>query len=188
MEINKYQDITGVVTTEDIPEGRMVLVVGHSESYDFGSREDLPGVKLPDTTVEGTKARFCITWAVDNTKPPLYQPYPSFDYALRHGFDQSQNVPFTAKVHLTQPSMTEGQTIPSGYLALAFGPGVFTVPSGSFVYSDTLATPGAFLVVANTADDGAGEAGKLKYSATATFAQVERYDSTNNALTFRINY
>ena len=40
-------------------------------------------------------------------------------------------------------------------------------------------------MVANTADDSAADAGKLKYSATAGIAIVERYDTTNNRLTFR---
>jgi hypothetical protein len=186
MKINKYRDITGVLTTEDIVEGRMVLVVDHAQSHDFGSRTDLRGVKLPDDSTEAGRARFCLTWAVDNAEPPLYQPYPSMSWALRGGFDQSANVPFDAKVRLTQPSLQEGDTIPSGSLALAFGPGEFTVPSGSYVASANI-VPGAPLAVANASDDGADSAGMLKYSATVGFAETVEVDSDGN-LTFRILY
>ena len=71
-----------------------------------------------------------------------------------------------------------------GEVCLAFGGGVFTVPSGAFIFHASL-DAGAHLVVANTADDSAGEAGQLKYSSTAGIAIVERYDATNNRLTFR---
>jgi len=188
MEINKYRDITGVVTTEAIPEGRMVLVSDSGESHNFGSRTDLRAVKLPDDSTEAAKARFCITWAVDNSQTPIYEPYPAFDFALRGGWDQAENVPFNAKVYLTHPGNKVGLTIPSGALALAFGPGEFTVESGAYVASADIQTPGNYLVVANTADDGAADAGKLKYSASATFAEVVRYDSSDGSLTFRINY
>lgn len=187
MKINKYEDIRGVVVTEDIVEGRMVLLTSHSESIDFGSREDLPGVKLPDDSTEAGRARYLVTFAVDNTEPPIYEPYPQFTYALRYGFDQNANVPFNAKVRLTQPSMQENQTIPSGALALAFSRGVFTVPSGAFVYSANL-VPGAYLEVLNAADDTEAQAGKLNYTASASFAEVVKFNSAEYSLTFRINY
>lgn len=189
MEINKYRDITGVVTKEAIVEGRMVLLINHSQSIDFGSQTDLPGVKLPDDSTEAAMAHFVIAFAVDNTQPPLYKPMPSLGtFATRYGFESASNMPFNADVTMVPDSNTIGRTIPSGALALAFGPGTFTVPSGAFVYAADLEVPGTWLTVANTADDGAADAGKLKYSASATPMQVERYDSTNNKLTFRINY
>lgn len=184
MEINKYVDIEGVVTTEAIVEGRMVLFTSHSQSHDFGSRTDLKGVKLPDTSAEAARAKYVVAFAVDNSQLPLYQPTPSYSYALRYGFDKVANVPFTAKVYLTHPGNMVGQEIPSGSLALAFAGGVYTVPSGSFIYNANL-TPGAYLVVANTADDGADSAGKLKYSASAGVAIVEKYNSDDASLTFR---
>lgn len=191
MEINKYREIVGVVTTEAIPEGRMVLLGASSETHDFGSREDLPGAALPATQAEAAKAHYVIAFAVDNTKPPIYEPMPAFDWALRQGFDQAANVPFNADVHMTQPSMTIGQTIGSGALALAFGPGVYTVPSGAFIYSAGLEVPGTWLEVANDAEDSAADAGKLMEDADGSegkFAQVERYDSSDGSLTFRINW
>src|SRR3990170_3587062 len=189
MEINKYTDITGVVTTEAIVEGRMVLYVGHSETHDFGSREDLTGVKLPDTQDEAARSHFVITWPVDNTKPPLYYPYPSYAFSLRQGWDQATNMPFNADVTMIPYSMTTCKTIPSGYLALAFGPGVFTVPSGCYIYSANMEVPGTWLEVANTAEDGAGFEGMLMEDADGSegkFAQVERFNDTTGALTFRL--
>jgi len=186
MEIRKYQDIMGVVAAEDIVEGRMVLLTPSSDTYDFGSRTDLPGVKLPDNSTEAGEAKYVSGFAVDNRSLPIYQPVPAFTYALRQGFDQAANVPFSATVYLTHPgNMSSPQTIPSGEPALAFAGGVFTVPSGSFIYSASLAA-GAYLVAANTSDDGADSSGKLKYSATAGIGKVIQYNSTANELTFRI--
>ena len=185
MEIRKYVDIEGVVVTEDIVEGRMVLFTSHSWDHDFGSWSDLKGVKLPDTSAEAARAYYVLGFAVDNSLLPIYEPTPSLSYATRMGFESSANVPFTAKAYLTHPANMVGQTIPSGTLALAFAGGVFTVPSGAYIYNANLATPGTFLVVANANDDSEADAGKLKYSATAGVAIVERYNSDTNELTFR---
>jgi hypothetical protein len=188
MEINKYRDITGVVVLEDIVDGRMVLLTSHSQSVNFGSQTDLPGAKLPEDATDAKKAHFVVTHAVDNIRPPIYVPYPQMSYALRGGFDQAANVPLEGiDVHLTPLSVTEGRTIPSGSLALAFGPGVFTVPSGAFVHSADIETPGTWLQVSADGDD----AGKLEVDADYSeggFAQVERYDGTNDRLTFRLNW
>ncbi len=196
MEINKYTDITGVVTAQAIVEGRMVLLVANDEGensvdYDFGSRVDLPGARLPLTEAEAEKAHYVITFAVDNSTPPLYQPYPAFSFALRGGWEQDANVPFSAVVHMVPQSMKVGLTIPSGVPALAFGPGVFTVPSGAFVYSANLKVPGTWLEVANVADEGADTAGKLQEDADGSegkFVQVERFTVADWSLTFRINW
>lgn len=187
MEINKITDVEGAVATEDIVEGRMVLLTTHGTSHDFGSRTDLPGIKLPDTAAESAKAFYVAGFASDNRQLPIYVSPPSYTYALRMGWDQAVNVPFSATVFLTHPQNLIGQTIPSGSLALAYGGGTFTVPSGSFVYNANLATPGTYLAACNTADDGAAYAGMLKYTASGTgaVAKVHRFDSTNFALTFR---
>lgn len=189
MEINKYTDIVGVVVTEDIPEGRMVLVTAHSESHDFGSREDLMGVKLPSTAAEALLAKYIVTWTVDNSnfEGPIRMiiPQPSYDWSLRRGaFEQAGNLPASTTMYFTYPGHQHGVTIPSGFMALAFDRGVFTVPSGAFVYSASL-VPGAKLEVLNTNDDGAGSAGKLAYNASGTIGIVERYDATTGDLTFR---
>ncbi len=71
MEINKFSDIIGVLTKADIVEGRMVLLTGHDQSHDFGSREDLPGVKLPATAAEAAKATYLLVFAQDNRSLPI---------------------------------------------------------------------------------------------------------------------
>jgi hypothetical protein len=185
MEVRKYQDIIGVVTTEAIYEGRMVLLTESSESYDFGSREDLPGVKLPDDSTEAAKAKYIIAFASDNRSLPIYQSTPSYSYALREGWDQTANVPFSATVYLTHPGNMVGQQIPSGVPALAYAGGVFTLPSGSFTYSASL-VPGADLVAQNANDHGDDLAGVPAYSASAGIGKVIQYNSTDVELTFRI--
>lgn len=186
VEINKFTDIIGVVTTEAIPEGRMVLLTSHSFNHNYGSRQDLPGIKLPDTSAEAAKAKYVAVFAQDNRGLPIYQPTPSYSYQLRDGYGVgNDNVPITGStIYLTHPQNMVGQTIPSGELAVAHGGGVYTVPSGYYTYNANLEVPGAFLVASNTADDGAANAGKLKYSASAGIAIVERVDSNKN-LTFR---
>lgn len=189
MEINKYTDIVGVVATTDIPEGRMVLLTSHVWDHNFGSKVDLPGVKLPADSTEAGFAKYCLTWPVNNSNAEgaikMFIPQPSFAWALRAGaWDQASNVPFNATVYLTYPGHQEGVTIPSGFQALAFDRGVFTVPSGAFIYSADLVA-GAPLEVLNTGDDGADSSGKLAYNAAGTIAVVERFDSDAYSLTFR---
>ena len=187
MEVNHYGDeVLGVLATEDIVEGRMVLLTSHSWDYDFGSLVDLPGVKLPDNATEAAKAHFVTKFAQDNRSLPIYQPHPAFDWALRHGFDQAANAPFNALVYITKPGQQEGRTIPSGVGCVAYGEGVYTVPSGAYIHSVTLETPGASLEVANTADDSAADAGKLKAGTTNVVAEVVRHDSATGRLTFKI--
>jgi hypothetical protein len=188
MEIRKYHDIIGVVTTEDIIEGRMVLMTAHSVSYDFGSKEDLPGVKYPTSAAEAKEAKFIVAFAVDNSSTPIYNPYPSFSFALREGWDQAANVPFNAQVFLTHPGNMRGQTIPSGSLALAFAGGVFTVYSGNYTPSSSL-VPGAYVEALNSGDDSTSK-GMLQHTSTVADAigRVVQYDATAQELTFRLDY
>jgi len=187
MEINHYGDtILGVVASEDIVEGRMVLLTTNYFSRDFGSQTDLPAVKMPDTQAEAGRARYVVTFEQDNRPTPFFQPHPSMAFALRYGFDQAENAPFSTTVYLTHPGVQEGRTVPSGAGALAFGEGIYTVPSGAFVYSAELQVPGTPLAACDTASDSAGDAGKLHYSTTEVVAEVVRYDNTNNKLTFKI--
>jgi hypothetical protein len=185
MEVRKYQDIMGVVTIQAIYEGRMVLLVDSDETHDFGSYEDLPGVRLPIDSTEAANAKYILGFASDNRSLPIYHTTPAFSFALREGWDQTANVPFATTVYLTHPGNLIGQEIPSGVPALAYAGGVFTLPSGAFAYNASLA-PGAHLVSSNQADDGADEAGKPKYSATAGIGKVIQYNTTDNELTFRI--
>ena len=183
MEINKFTDILGVVVTEDITEGRLVALTANTVNAD----SDLPGVRLPVDADDAKKAFYVVTWIAPNQSLPLYIPSPSIDFSLRRGaFDQAANLPLTGStIHLTWPGQKEGVTIPSGFQALAFSEGVFTVPSGAFVYSASL-VPGAYLEVLNVSDDTTS-AGKLNYTTTQAdaIAIVERYDSVENKLTFR---
>lgn len=142
------------------------------------------GIKLPANSTEAAKAKYVAAFALDNRPTPIMETIPSWTFAQRHGFDQAVNVPFTTKVYLDHPgNMETPQTIASGSLALAFDRGVFTVPSGHFVYSASL-VPGAPLEVLNTTDDTT-DTGKLAYNASGTIGVVERFDSTNFTLTFR---
>jgi hypothetical protein len=191
MEINKFTDIVGVVLTEAVVEGRMVLLAQNTQAaYDFGSRSDLPGARRPADDTEAGRAKFVVTWPVSNARAhgpiKMFVPQPSLEWALRQGgWDQAANVPFSADVHLTYPGQKDGVTIPSGSLALAFDRGVFTVPSGSYVYSDSLRNPGATLEVLNIADDTDADAGKLAYASGGTIAVTEHFDVSTYALTFR---
>jgi hypothetical protein len=190
MEIRLTEsEVIGVIPTADIVEGRMVLLTTHAWSYDFGSQTDLPGAKVPATADEAKKARYVIGWSVDQRKPPYYQPTPSYTWSMRQGFGNAANSPFATTVYLTYPGYTEGATIPSGVPSLAYGRGVYTVPSGAYIYSASIAK-GASLIVANTAEDTT-DAGKLKYQATyddRVVAIVEHIDSTTGKLTFRMEY
>jgi hypothetical protein len=190
MEINKYSDILGVVVCEDTVEGRFVLLTENiAGSHDFGSRTDLPGVIRPKNSAQAARANYVVTWIVPNQSLPLYIPTPSLPYSLRRGgFDQSGNLPFDpTAVHLTWPGQKNGVAIPSGFPAIAFAGGVFTIPSGLFIYNVGLRTPGNYVIAANDTDDGAGEGGKAKYSASATGAVgvVERFDVSEWSLTVR---
>jgi len=187
MEINHYGDtILGVVASEDIVEGRMVLLTTNYFSRDFGSQVDLAAVKMPTTQAEAGRARYVVTFEQDNRSLPLYQPQPALAWALRGGFDQDANAPFSATVYITHPGVQEGRTVPSGEGCLAFGEGIYTVPSGAFVYSPELQVPGTPLAAADTASDSAGDRGKLHYSTTEVVAEVVKFHTEDSRLTFKI--
>lgn len=184
MEVNKYSDIRGVVLTEDIKPGRMVKITSHTWDHNFGSRTDLPGVALPTSEAEAKEAFFMIDWALDNRSLPVYHNAPRYDWALRDGFDRTANLPMTAQtVLLTHASdMHTEMTINSGELGRAYGGGVFTVGSGDYVYSASMA-PGSKVAVAYT------DPNKGKFIHTTdlslTVGYVEKIDTTNNKLTVR---
>lgn len=188
MEINKYEEILGVVTTADVTEGKFGVLTSHSFSNDFGSMTDLPGWKVPATAEEATRATNLISFPVDNRPYPQLLPIPSYAWSLRQGFGNANNVPFTATMYITNPANQENVTIPSGTAALAFQGGVFTIPSGQYVYSASLQTPGALVQVCNTAEDTT-DAGKLKYLATKSYRAVgivRHFDATTARLTVEI--
>lgn len=187
MEINRFDKVQGVVATEDIVEGRFVVLGTHSETHDFGSQEDLLGAKKPTSAEEAKRAKYIVTWPVSNVPAgqPQYVPTPAYAFSLRQGFGSAANVPFDAKVYLTYPGYTDGATIPSGNLALAFTEGVFTLPSGAYVYSADVIVKGAAVIIEYSGAD----AGKPKYTAAlevGVVGFVENYDSTTGKLTLRI--
>jgi hypothetical protein len=190
LEINRFDNVRGVIAMEDVVEGRFIVIVPNTFTNDFGSEADLVGARTPDTADEGKRARYVITWPVSNGQTPIYQPTPSFPFALRQGgWDQAVQTPFDTKVYLTYPGYTEGETIPSGNMALAFTEGTFTIPSGGYVYSSNIIVQGAALVVCDATSDGAPAAGKLKYSATMAFGVIgftEKYDAATGKLTVRV--
>jgi hypothetical protein len=188
MEINRFEhQITGVVTMAATVEGRAGVLVAHSQSHDFGSRTDLPGFRVPATAEEAKNARFLVTWAQNQTAFPQIQTLPSYDWALRGGFDQPAQSPASVTLYMTNPANQNGQTIPSGMPALAFGKGTYTLASGAFIASASWAV-GALVQVANTAEDTT-DAGKFKYLASygdRKVGTVVEYDSTNHKLTVEL--
>lgn len=202
MEINKSHDITGVITTEDIVEGRHVhltshpgygTIAGEAGVADLTGRlVDEPGVMLPNTVSGANRANYLITWPVTNMKPPMMLPFvgPTYSFALRQMFDQATNLPLTGRtIYMTYPGNQESMTLPSGTLALGFNGvgGEFTLPSGQYVYSANLQIPGTRLRVCDTVTDGAAAAGMLAETngVTTEIAEVSRFNATTFALTFR---
>jgi hypothetical protein len=189
MEINRFEDVIGVVVQEDIVEGRFVVLTSNGLGGSFMNVDaDLPGAKLPDTAEEAKRAKFCVTFAVDNRPTPIID-YPSTVYDFRGGWVNAQAGPLTGvKMWLTHPGNQEGQTIPSGYKALAYTEATLTIPSGGYIYNAGLTVPGGAIIVANAADDTTN-LGKLKFTATmaaGVIGFVEKYDSATGALTVRI--
>jgi hypothetical protein len=188
MEINRFEEVVGVRVTEDIVEGRFVVLTAHNLGGAIMNVDaDVPGAKLPTTTEEAKRARFCVTFAVDNRPAPIID-YPQTAFDFRGGVVNSQQGPLTGmKMWLTHPGNQVSQTIPSGYKALAFTEGVFTLPSGQYVYNVALRTPGAAIEIESTAG---ADRGKPKYLATydadKVVGFVHEFDATTAALSVRI--
>jgi len=186
MEINKIMgDVKPVVAVQAIVEGKMVLLTQNTiASYDFGSKVDLAGVKVPSTADEAKRARFMVAFPVTYMTPPIYATPPSFDSAMRGGWDQAANLPFTSEIQTTYPGYQKSKTIPSGSLARAFGAGTYTVYSGQFVASAGIIVPGALVQVEYAA--GADQ-GRLKvattYDADLVVGVVDAYDTAYCNLT-----
>lgn len=190
MEVNKSSDITGVMITEDIVEGRLVLLTTNPGFPGdlTGRPTDVPGAKLPDTPAEAARATYCITWPRENRKPPLVG-YPTYPFALRRTFDQTANMPATVMTYLTDPGLQESLTIPSGNLAIGFSccGTEITLPSGQYVYDPTMQIPGTRLRACDTLTDGAALAGMPAVVGSGTaVAEVSRFTVATFALTFRM--
>ena len=189
MEINEFDEVLGVIPTQDIVEGRFVLLCPHTFSNDFGSDVDLPGVKLPGSLAEAVKARFILTWKVDNRVGPIFA-VPSYPFAQRGGWDQIANAPFQTTVYLTHPGNQNCLTIPSGVSALAYTEGVFTVASGCYIYDADIIKVGANVAIQFAGGGTGADDGKPMYGGAgpglASIGETYRYDSTTGALTIRI--
>ena len=72
MEINRFEDVIGVVTQADTVEGRFIVLTSNSFGGLFINVDaDLPGAKVPATAEEAKRAKFCLAWAVDNRESPI---------------------------------------------------------------------------------------------------------------------
>jgi len=186
MELNQIGDIIiGAVAMDNIVEGRFVVLASHSLSKDYGSQSDLPGARLPVNSTEASRAKYITKFEQDNRSLPIYQPNPAYSFALRYGFDQAENAPFSADVYITHPGVQVGRTIPSGSNLALHGEGIYTIPSGAWISSANLKVPGATFTIANRADDTTN-AGKVKTSASNVIGEVVRYNASNDDLTIRV--
>lgn len=195
-EINRFEDVIGVVTQADTVEGRFVVLTSQAFTGTYiNINDDLPGAVVPATAEDAKRAKFLLMWAVDNRTPPYInydRAFPASLFDTRGGFGgNAQQGPLTGlTMYLTQPGHQEGLTIPSGYKALGYTEGTFTFPSGAYIDSAEIKVPGAAIIVANTADDGgATEAGKPKYTATMAAGVIgftESFDSATGRLTIRV--
>jgi len=190
MEINRFEDVIGVQLQSAAVEGRFVVLVANTLGGTImNTNEDLPGARVPATAEEAKRAKYCLTWAVDNRQTPIVD-WPSSVYDFRGGWVNNTAGPLTGQtMYLTHPGNQESGTIPSGYKALGYTEGTFTIPSGQYIYNANIIVPGAAIMVANTADDTAAEAGKPKYTATMAAGVIgvtETYDTDTGALTIRV--
>lgn len=194
VEIRKFTDIIGVILTENITDGRCVMLTAAPSNVTpynvYGLREDTPGVKLPTSDDESKRARYVVKWAKDNRPTPLYYPMPLYSHIVRnYGFETGQsspsgrNLPMTSvTVYLMHPQVQEGLVIPSGELGLAYGGGVYTFYSGEFVNSAEIQVIDNPVGVQYTAG---ADRGKPYYDADGVLGRVEFYDSTQVAVTVR---
>lgn len=188
MEINQYDDVLGVVPVEDIVEGRFVCLTSHTFSNDFGSNTDLPGVKTPDNAAEAARACYILTWKVDNRVGPIFD-VPSMAFAQRGGFSQTANAPFATTVYLTHPGNQNSLTIASGVTSLAYEGGIFTIPSGQFIYTSTITNPGATIRIHQADEGSAADAGKPMYDATMNIqiiGETYSFNTSTGALTMKV--
>lgn len=191
MEINRFEDVIGLIPQADTVEGRFVVLAANAMTGTFiNINDDLPGAHVPATAEEAKRAKFVLAWAVDNRQAPIvnYPAAPTFDF--RGGWVNATSGPLTSlTMWLTHPGNQEGTTVPSGYKALGYTEGTFTFASGEYVESDEIKVPGAAIIVADTSTDTAAEAGKPKYTATMAAGVIgftETFDTATNRLTIRV--
>ena len=185
MEINRFSHIEGVKTQESMVEGRFVVLTTNSITGDFINVDtDLPGVKLPTSAEEATRAKYCVTFAVDNRQAPLIN-YTTYPWDTRMGWGGNTPAgPLTGvTMYLTHPGNQESQTIPSGQKALAFTDATLTLPSGQYVDSAEIRVPGSLLVVEYASGADRGKPKNKSTNAVGVIGETREYNSTNGALT-----
>jgi hypothetical protein len=190
MEINQFaHEITGVMPNADVVEGRFGIMTTHTFDHNFGSQVDLPGFAVPATAEQAKYAHQLITWAVDNQKYPMWKVPQAFTSAQRRGYSVTQTDPMTGQtIWLSNPAQQDCLTIPSGMPSLAFGKGVYTLPSGCYI-NDASWAVGSLCQVANTVED-TSDAGKIKRLATHSdrkVGYVREYSSTTGRMTVEID-
>jgi hypothetical protein len=189
MRINRFDEVLGVIPVTSYTEGRFGLLTRNTvPTYDFGSGASLPGFRVPATADEAESARFCLTWAVTNAPAPYLVPQPNVGTSFRMGWDKSANLPASVTYYTTYPGYQESVTIPSGTLALAYGVGTYTIPSGEYVDNVALHYAGANVIV-TAASESSANAGKPAYQFAnddRVIGVVEEYDSSTGDLTIRV--
>ncbi len=181
MEINKFDDAIGAVALHAMVEGRMVVIAP------VAGDTTLLGARYPANATEAKDAKYVVTWVQSNMPMPGPLSYPSLTFAVREGFDQAENAPFSQTVYLTYPGMQDGRTIPSGMNVVLHGgdEGVYTISSGVFTANAGLHA-GVKLEALNVADDTTS-AGMLNLTTTEadTVATVVQYDPVYVRLTVK---
>ena len=145
----QVETILPAVAVEDLQEGHAVVLKPHTYTYNYGSREDLPGVQRPTTTAELEKGAVYVVAhppAAPNQDMPIYLNPPYIEWSLRLGFDKPSNAAFQTTVLTVPPSVAE-EPIPvySGSLALAVR-GVVAIVEDFIVNPASIQT-GDFLTV-----------------------------------------
>jgi hypothetical protein len=194
MELNRHDNLLGATAQEAIAEGLFVIQCPDATGQSMSGLNGTYGARKPATPAEALRARWAAKWPQNNIPLPGPLAWPSLPngFALRDGgFDQAQsNNPVSLSFYLTYPGVIDGSVaIPSGYNMILCGGDecVVTLTSGTFVANAGL-VPGAMVEALNTADDGAGSAGKLSLTTDTTLAvaDVVAYDASNFKLTVRV--
>jgi hypothetical protein len=192
MEINNFDQVIGGITQADTVEGRFVIMVANAMTGTFiNINSDLPGLRVPATAEEAKRAKFVLAFAVDNRQSPIvnYPTAPTFDTRGGWGGNTTHGPLTGLTMWLTHPENQEGNTVVSGLKALGYTEGTFTFPSGEYVDSAAIKVPGCAIMVADTASDGAGSAGKPKAQTSLAVGAIgftETFDSATGRLTIRV--
>lgn len=175
MEVRRFHTSYPARILEAMVEGLMVVRV------EGDGADELPGVRRPVSAAEAAKARFVVSFPVTNQMPPYFVTRPSYDWALREGFDRTDNLPFNADYHMTWLGHKTGMTIPSGWDVVCFEAGTYTIGSGNWTYATDVVAGDELEVEYSGADRG-----KLKKLSAGTAVAMCREVADNGDLTFDV--